>query len=420
MSRSIVLGSLDWLRDKDPRRTLGQASILARLKAEPDIKAISVEFAVNRPGFRRERVLAAILNSIVDRSTVVAIGAYVWNEPVVKWLLPELRRAGLRGMIVLGGPQISYAPRGIDATYPDADVFVRGYGEDALLRLLAGGDPIPGVTRQGRDDSEVRAEIDLTSLPSPYLTGVLTPQAFMRWETQRGCDFPCAFCQHRESGLRLPSRKLDKARINAEIEFFVEHGVEDIAVLDPVFNTDPAHAVDVLTRFAMRGYMGRLSLQCRFEYVTPEFLDACKLLNVRLEFGLQTIHRAEMQAVRRTNNIPKAEQVIGELLRRQIDFEVSLIYGLPEQTLQSFQASIQWCREHSVPRVCAFPLMLLRGTPLHRDRAVWALVENDDAIPLVVESNTFTRSAWESMHEIAKALSADDRHAQLAAPVEVL
>lgn len=409
MRTSIVLVSLDWVREKDPRRTLGHASLLTQLATRTRHSTTSVEFNVNDANFRQERVLAAILDRIVDRHTFVAIGVYVWNEPIVQWLLPALRNAGFRGTIVLGGPQISYAPPGIDAVYPDADVFVRGYGEDALVRLLAGDDPIPGVTRQGRDDSEERAAIELTSILSPYLTGVLTPQAFMRWETQRGCDFACAFCQHRESGLRLPSRKLAQERIDAEIDFFVERGVEDIAVLDPVFNADLPHAIGVLNRFATRGYTGRLSLQCRFEYVTTEFLDACERLNVRLEFGLQTIHRAEMQAVRRTNNIAKAEQVIRDLHLRRIDFEVSLIYGLPEQTLPSFQGSVDWCRALAVATIRAFPLMLLRGTPLHRDRARWSLVEDGEPIPLVVASSTFTRADWDAMRVIAETVSRDVR-----------
>jgi radical SAM superfamily enzyme YgiQ (UPF0313 family) len=412
VSRNIVLVSLDYLRPKDPRRSLGHASLLARLRTEPRSKALPLEFAVNESGFRREHALVAILESILDRDTIVAIGVYVWNERVVQWLLPALRQAGFSGRIVLGGPQISYAPTGIDATYPDADVFVRGYGEDALVRLVAGDDSIPGVTRRGHDDSASPTVIDLASLPSPYLSRVLPPHPFVRWETQRGCDFACSFCQHRESGTRLRQRKIAEARIDDEIDFFVEHGVRDIAVLDPVFNRDRAHAIRILSRFAERGFTGRLSLQCRFEFIDDEFLDACEQLKVRLEFGLQTIHRAEMQAVRRTNDILKAEQVIQELHARRIQFEVSLIYGLPEQTLASFRASVAWCQAHGIPVVHAFPLMLLRGTGLDRDRSHWQLEERSDPIPVVVASNTFNRAEWEAMRQIAEKLEAST-----AAPV---
>jgi radical SAM superfamily enzyme YgiQ (UPF0313 family) len=403
MKRELILVSLDWIRPKDPRRTLGHLSLLARLGLEPDVAVVPLEFAVNDAHFQREAVLTAILMAVLDGEVTIGIGAYVWNDHVVQWLLPQLRSADFRGRIVLGGPQISYAPPGVDAMYPDADVFVRGYGEDALVRILRGDSEILGVTRRGHDCSDMRAEVDLAALPSPHLLdGHLPP--FLRWETQRGCPYNCSFCQHVEAGAKLPLRQLADARIDAEIGRIIACGVKEIAVLDPLFNWHEAHALRVLRHFDQRGFRGRISLQCRFEDVTPAFLDACERLNVVLEFGLQTIHPIEMKAIRRKNHMANVEAVIADLHRRGIRFEVSLIYGLPEQTLASFQASVDWCVDRRVPTLQAFPLMLLRGTAMQRDRVRWGLVENNDAIPLVVQSNTFTPSDWLEMRRVAEGL----------------
>lgn len=362
-------------------------------------------FAVNDPAFSRTALLDAILAAARGSDVDIAIGAYVWNEPVVQWLLPALRHAGFHGRIILGGPQISYAPAGIDASYPDADVFVRGYGEDALAEVVLLGEAsgIRGVSARGHDRSEVPAVVALEELPSPLLTGALSPSPFMRWETQRGCIYACSFCQHRESGARLRKTTLAPARIAAEVDTMVAAGVQDIAVLDPIFHSNPA-AVDILRRFAGRGYTGRLSLQSRFELVDEVFLDACAGLGVRLEFGLQTTQRDEMRAVGRMNDLDKADRVIGELHRRGIPFEVSLIYGLPEQTLASFEASVAWCRARGVLVLKAFPLMLLRGTGLDRDRARWGLVESEDDIPVVVQSSSFTLEEWRGMKTLADSL----------------
>ena len=191
----------------------------------------------------------------------------------------------------------------------------------------------------------------------------------------------------------------------AEVTALVDGGARDIAVLDPIFHTNPG-ARDVLGRFGDLGFSGRLSLQSRFELVDDAFLDACESVKVRLEFGLQTIHPAEMRAVRRINDMGAAERVIEQLHRRDIPFEVSLIYGLPQQTLASFEASVRWCRDHDVAVIRAFPLMLLRGTGLDQDRSRWGLVENADAIPLVVQSDTFSKGDWRRMRDIAETLSA--------------
>lgn len=401
--RRVVLVSLDWIRPKDPRTSLGHASLLARLAGMPGVEVVPIAFAVNDPAFRREVALEAILDA-AGTDAGVAIGAYVWNEPVVQWLLPQLRANGVRGRIILGGPQISYSPPGLEAVYPDADLFVRGYGEDALAALLASdGVGIAGVTRAGADHTETTATVDLERLPSPLLTGVLPATPFLRWETQRGCLYACTFCQHRESGARLRRTTLASTRIDGEIEFMVRAGVRDIAVLDPIFQSNPA-CVDILRRFGDLGYTGRLSLQSRFEQVDEDFVAACRPLDVRLEFGLQTTHVAEMRAVGRRNDLAKAERVIAALHQHGVAFEVSLIYGLPEQTPESFAASVRWCQERGVPQIRAFPPMLLRGTQLDRDRARWRLVESDDPIPVVVSSSTFSREGWQAMSAFAADL----------------
>ncbi|MBK7760537.1 MAG: radical SAM protein, partial [Deltaproteobacteria bacterium] len=332
MTRHLILLSLDWIRPKDPRTSLGHASLIARLALVPDLTVTPIAFAVNEPGFNRERVLETLIAAIGDGRSDVAIGAYVWNEPVIQWLLPALRRTGFRGRIILGGPQISYAPPGIDATYPDADIFIRGYGEDALAAVAATDAlQVPGVSRRGSDMSERPAAVDLEGLPSPFLSGALAPSRFVRWETQRGCIYSCSFCQHRESGSRLRQNTLAPTRTAAEIDQFIRDGVQDIAVLDPIFHTNPAAAA-ILRRFGKAGFSGRISLQSRFELIDDDFLDACAELDVRLEFGIQTVQRAEMRAVGRMNDLVKADAVIGALHRRGIPFEVSLIYGLPANT----------------------------------------------------------------------------------------
>ncbi|MCA9578459.1 MAG: radical SAM protein, partial [Myxococcales bacterium] len=152
------------------------------------------------------------------------------------------------------------------------------------------------------------------------------------------------------------------------------------------------------------GFGGRLSLQCRAEGMRPEFLDAAAQLNVCLEFGLQTIHEDEGRAVDRRNDIARVDRTLAAVRERGIAHEVSLIFGLPHQTLASFQDSVGWCLERHVPVLKAFPLLLLRGTALERDRARWGLCATDGEMPLVTHSNTFTHEDWRQMARLSDAL----------------
>lgn len=151
------------------------------------------------------------------------------------------------------------------------------------------------------------AKTDLDHLPSPFLSGIIQPQPFIRWETQRGCPFRCSFCQHREADQRSEMetrRSFALTRIEEEAEWICNNPIiSDVAVLDPTFNSGPNY-LRVLQKLQEGGFRGKLSLQCRVEMVKPEFLDAVENLNVGgatvvLEFGLQTIHRNEQIAIDR-------------------------------------------------------------------------------------------------------------------------
>ena len=228
-------------------------------------------------------------------------------------------------------------------------------------------------------------------------------QKFVRWETQRGCPYRCAFCQHREAGARLVSRDFAEDRVLQEIDLICAAGVDDIVVLDPIFNLG-GHALRVLHRFRERCFAGKLSLQCRAEAATPRFLDGAVGLNVCLEFGLQTIHQRESDAIDRRNRMGKVDAALAGVRRRGLKHEVSLIFGLPQQTLSSFVESVAWCLVRRVPVIKAFPLMLLRGTKLDRERRRWDLVEDGETMPAVIASRTFTVDDWHAMARIAEAL----------------
>lgn len=198
-------------------------------------------------------------------------------------------------------------------------------------------------------------------------------------------------------------------RLLEEIRLFSRSGVWDIAVLDPIFNLGE-RSVRLLEAFRQEGFGGRLSLQCRFESLTPEFLGACAGLNVRLEFGLQTIHEREGRVIQRMNRLDRVQSTLDQVRRHGIPFEVSIIFGLPEQTLESFRQTIAFCLTERIPVIKAFPLQLLRGTPLERERERWGLRESHAPIPSVIRSHTFNEYDWLEMAELAEALHDTEGH----------
>ena len=401
---------LPWGRDKDPRVPLGHASLMAVLKMNDQLDCYSIVQPINEDGFDVRTIFERII-SILDGKKYneldIALGVYVWAEEAIQELLQMLREFGFNGRLILGGPQISYCSEGLEDLYLHADVFVRGYGEFAISGLAASNTFIqmPGIHYAGEIDQNTQTSVDLELLPSPWLEGLinLENQEFIRWESQRGCPFKCGFCQHKEPGARLKKREFLSDRIMKEIDLFCTKDVKDIAVLDPIFNAS-SQSKNILKRFISNNFQGRLSFQCRAEMTDDEFIDLASQLNVRLEFGLQTIHKEEGRAVNRVNNMKKVDSVMSNVLKKDIECEVSLIFGLPCQTFESFCETVDWCLERSVPTIKAFPLMLLRGTEIEQKRDTWRLIESGGSMPVVLQSDTFSYDDWVKMAQISEAL----------------
>lgn len=422
-ARNVILLDFPWMRDKDPRVPLGHASLLATLAQNPGIRHHSIVRPMNDEfEFSFEEVwdeLQALIASHHHEHLDVAIGAYVWAEEVIQLLLPKIRAQLPNGRIILGGPQISYCSGGLEAIYPHCDVFIRGYGEMALLSLISTNarHEIQGVHYAGERDANLQTTVDLNLLPSPFLQGLvpLHAGAFLRWESQRGCPFSCSFCQHKEAGAKLRKREFCSNRIFSEIDLFCELGVKEIAILDPIFNAS-SQSTQILQRFQKNNFCGRLSLQCRAEMVSEEFIQSIQGLDVKLEFGLQTIHLDESNAVNRRNNMSKVLRGLEMVTQAGIEFEISIIFGLPNQTLASFTQTVDWCLSSGATAIKAFPLMLLRGTELEERKDDWGLVESFGTMPVVVSSNSYSVEDWQAMGRISQAL----KRTEGSHPLEVI
>src|SRR5437016_690054 len=107
------------------------------------------------------------------------------------------------------------------------------------------------------------------------------------------------------------------------------------------------------------------------------------------------------------NNLNSVKENALLLRKNNIKFEISLIYRLPHQTVESFKESIKFAKNLDAKKVVAWPLMLLRGTELEKKKEELGLKEEilssidldselpkeriSKGIPHVVESPSFTK-----------------------------
>ncbi|MEL6625138.1 MAG: B12-binding domain-containing radical SAM protein [Bacteroidota bacterium] len=411
--KKLLILSFDLIRPGESAMPLAMGSILSYLKMDAghNVTFTVDHHSVNMLAFEQSPSIDELTPLLLDMNLhefdFIALSAYIWNEYLTRKLMQMIReKTGFHGAFILGGYQISYTASP-EREYPEASYFIQGYAEESLLSILKG-------TVQ---DRRINIPLAFEQIPSPYLNGII-PIAYgqerVRLETKRGCPYRCSFCAHRDlTHHKVYHQHLDK--VFQEIALFQERGVRKINVLDPIFNAGREYP-EIMAEMLRIKLKALVSFQARFETITGtrgvQFLDACSELNVELEFGLQTAIREESELIDRKNQPQKIQAVMHQLNERKIPYEVSLIYGLPGQTLDSFRRSIDFVRENGCQRVVAFPLMLLKGTKLYTEKDKYGFQEGSSGefhIPVVTSSHSFSRSDWEEMGKIAAELGEGER-----------
>lgn len=415
MIRTLLI-SFDLIRPGEIKTSLAIASLLAHQRSvEPSrermaVTHLSINMIEHGGSARPEQFDAQLTKYDLEHFDAIALSAYVWNEYLINPFIALLRRMGFRGKIVLGGYQITYSRETeLLHRYPDCQVFIAGQAEQAFAELpdhLGADHPV-----------FLNVPVDFHQLASPYLTGALPVPlgaGMVRLETKRGCPYRCSFCAHRD----LITRRVHKhplEKVFQELGYLADRRVQRVNILDPIFNAGKEH-LEVM-REAMRMNMrSTFTLQSRFENIRGEqgaaFLDLCEQGNFHLEFGLQTTDHEMSKHIDRANRMDWVDAALEQLVARGIPYEVSLIYGLPGQTLIGFQRSIEHLQAKGCMDIKAWPLMLLPGTKLYDQKEQWGMREEplgEFRIPVVTGSNTFTREEWERMDQIAAALSTTAR-----------
>jgi radical SAM superfamily enzyme YgiQ (UPF0313 family) len=353
--------SFEIIREGECSISYSMASLLALLKQSRQLKITHWSFNISESDFKLElqRKIESTNLNIFDK---IAISVFVWSELIVKELLENIDC--YEGVIILGGRQIIGKEKVLIKEYPKCKVFIVGYGESCITKAFLSNKEI-------NDPMFFYGDCENLDIPSPYIMNELYiefNQKKVRMETKRGCPYSCAFCAHRDlndHGIDHRIYEFPLERVKSELNLFKERQVKKINIIDPVFNIGNNY-LQIVEYIYKNKIDSEISLQGRFEKIKKEkgvkFIDLCNKLNIVLEFGVQSLIKKECSIIKRKNDIDNIEKVIKELIKNKIRFEISLIYGLPGQTVKSFNKTIELLKLFGCENnIKAYPLMLLKG-----------------------------------------------------------
>jgi radical SAM superfamily enzyme YgiQ (UPF0313 family) len=296
---------------------------------------------------------------------VVGFSTYVWNVQLSLAIARELKRLSPETLIVFGGPQVPDQPEGFLREHRCIDVACHGEGEvvfTAILdhlpdRTLAEVPSISYLNADGRLVTHPRAPrlTDLSTVPSPYLTGVFDPLAaanprqewIAMWETNRGCPFSCTFCDW-GSAVAAKVYRFDLDRLLQEIDWFVSRRLEFVFCCDANFGILPRDeelAQHIVKVKQTTGYPKALSVQ-NTKNATERAYRIQKLLaefglNKGVTVSLQSTDPTTLKLIRRDNI---SSDSFRELQRRftkdRVETYSDLILGLPGETYDSFVTGV--------------------------------------------------------------------------------
>jgi len=366
------------IEDSPEARPLGAASVAAALLAakRPESPHLAGKLEARLvEGFVSEDASALADRTLASDPDWIGLSAYSWNRARIAQVAALIRERAPGVVLFAGGPEATADPEGLLSAAP-LDFLARGEGEGVVLsalELLAGGAPIDalagikGVALPGRASASCRAPaLDLGLLPSPWLAGLIDPREGVLWELARGCPFHCAYCYEGkgEAGVR----RFPRERIEAELDYFVRSGAEQVFVLDPTFDADRERARSILALIEKKAPGIAWKFELRAEFIDRDLARRFAALDSSVQIGLQSADPRVSALVGRKLDPRDFERRIGYLNAAGAVFGVDLIYGLPGDDFAGFAKSVDFALALQPNHLDVFPLSLLPGTEL-ADRA---------------------------------------------------
>ena len=350
--------------------SLALASLSSYLKKRGH-QVTTLEFSLQTP------VLSALSEVFAEEPAVVGIALHIWNRQQSFSLAKLIKTVMTNVVLILGGPEVSFAVEDAFAEFPQIDFIVQGEGEEVLCDLLRQiekgecGKTVPGAAWLG-EKGEIHfvggAQIvkDISILEFPYdFSDDRLKHKIVYYESTRGCPFSCTYCL---SGVSREVRFKPLEQVYIDMQKFIMAGVKQVKFIDRTYNLDKKHYFPMMHWLAEQDTQTNFHFEIKADNLDEEILEFLANVPVgrfQFEIGVQSVHEKTLAVSGRKQDWDRLSDAVKKLKNyRNIHLHLDLIAGLPFESMQDFAVSFNKVYELQPDMLQLGFLKLLRGSLL--------------------------------------------------------
>ncbi len=356
---------------------------------------------------------------------VIGLGIYIWNVVETTQVVRLLKALRPDIKIVLGGPEVSFEVEQQEICRL-ADHVVTGWGDvsfpklcRALLKLPSGG-PQP-LMKVITGEQPALSEL---AMPYAEYTAQDLAKRLLYVEASRGCPFKCEFCL---SSLDKTAWAFDLDLFMAEVEALYWRGARNFKFVDRTFNLKIDNSVRILQFFLDR-IAEKSDVFVHFEVVPDSLPDRLKALiaqfpagALQFEVGIQSFNPDVQQRVsRKQDNTKTAENLRWLVNESRAHVHADLIFGLPGETLASFSDGFDRLYELAPHEIQFGILKRLRGTPITRHTAEFAMVYDPQTPYTILQNSTVDFATLQRVNRFARFWDLSANSGRFSAALKLL
>ncbi len=347
---------LSTLNSRYTHSSIGLRYLYANMQELQEQSSI-LEFSIND-------AIQTVAEKLLDESPdIIGLGIYIWNAQQSQELIEVLKKVSPETIIILGGPEVSYAPLRVD--FSKADYIIQGEGDTSFYRLCK--QIKENSAPEEKTIKPVMEDLSQIKLPYRYYTQDDIDNRYIYIEASRGCPFMCEFCL---SSIDEKVRNFDIDLLLEEFEYLWKLGTRNFKFVDRTFNLNMKFANAILDFFLGK----EPPYFAHFEVIPDHFPESIKQKialfpagALQLEIGIQTLNPTVAETINRPLKLKKIKENLTFIeTQTKAHIHLDLIVGLPGEDLESFGKNLNELVSISHSEIQIGILKKLSGTTLER------------------------------------------------------